>query len=261
MRERWQSLWDLLARWDREEREDGASDGRTIAVILIGTVCLLMLHFIVLDRRIQARLALWIARQAHTWLGLEWMPYVSLLEGAVWALGCGFFYVIVPGAVIRGFWGERLRDYGLSLEGYWRHLKWYVLLFVPVGLLVLAVSFQPAFQSKYPFYKEAQGVGDLLIWELFYGAQFVFLEFFFRGFWIHGLKRRLGIYSVFLMVTPYMMIHYGKPPLEAAGAIIAGTVLGFLSLRTRSVFGGATIHIMVAWSMDIMALIRKGFFG
>jgi len=250
-----------LRRWDREARVDGEGDGRSIAVILVATVCLLLLHFLVLSHSVQQDLAEALIRVAPGWLNLQIGRDTPLMEGVVWSLGCGFFYVAVPATVLRAFWGERLADYGFTFRGYVSHLHWYALLFLPVGLLVIAVSLQPSFQDKYPFYREVRGWADLLAWEVAYGAQFIFLEFFFRGFFIHGLKRRLGIYSVFLMITPYMMIHFGKPMLEATGAIVAGTILGFLSLRTGSVFGGATIHIAVAISMDLMALYRKGFFG
>jgi uncharacterized protein len=269
-------LPELLATWDREAREaplvegpDGEqapalpqdeSNGRTITVILVSTFSLLLLHFIVLSKQVQRNLSGWIVGTAEDLLGLQLWSYTSLVEGIVWSLGCGFFYILVPATIIRAFWKEPLSAYGFTGRGYWRHLKWYALLFLPVGILVLLVSFQPAFNQKYPFYDEVRGMSDFLVWELFYGMQFIFLEFFFRGFMIHGTKRRLGIYSVFWMVAPYMMIHFGKPMLEATGAIIAGTVLGFLSLRTKSVFGGATIHITVAITMDFMALYQRGFF-
>jgi len=51
------------------------------------------------------------------------------------------------------------------------------------------------------------------------------------------------------------MIHYGKPVLETLGAIVAGTVLGTLALRTRSIWSGFLIHVTVAVSMDIAALL------
>jgi membrane protease YdiL (CAAX protease family) len=254
-------VWDMLQRWDREARVEGAGDGRAIAVVMVASLSLLLLHFVVLSRSIQASLGVAIVRGLFDLTGVDLMPYEPLVEGAVWSTGCGFFYVLLPATVIRVFWREPLSAYGFTVHGYFEHIWWYVALFLPVGLLVLLVSLQPAFQERYPFYDEVRGIPDFIVWEFFYGIQFLYLEFFFRGFLIHGLKQRLGIYSVFLMITPYMMIHFGKPVLEATGAIVAGTILGFLSLRTGSIFGGATIHVMVAVSMDLMALYRKGFFG
>ena len=95
---------------------------------------------------------------------------------------------------------------------------------------------------------------DLWAWEGLYAAQFVSLEFFFRGFILNGLRRALGSNAIFVMIVPYCMIHYGKPMPETLGAIGAGLILGTLALRTRSIWGGVLIHISVALTMDVLAL-------
>jgi membrane protease YdiL (CAAX protease family) len=102
---------------------------------------------------------------------------------------------------------------------------------------------------------------DLLRWEVVYAVQFVALEFFFRGFLVHGLKHRFGVYSVLVMTVPYCMIHFGKPMPEATASIIAGVALGLVSLATRSIWLGAALHISVAWGMDAACLARRGLFG
>jgi membrane protease YdiL (CAAX protease family) len=68
----------------------------------------------------------------------------------------------------------------------------------------------------------------------------------------------MGAYAIFVMVVPYCMIHFGKPFLECFAAIIAGVVLGTLSLRTRSIWCGAMIHMSVAITMDVAALAQTG---
>ncbi|MCA9600892.1 MAG: CPBP family intramembrane metalloprotease, partial [Myxococcales bacterium] len=80
--------------------------------------------------------------------------------------------------------------------------------------------------------------------------------FFFRGFWLTACKRAMGSHAIFAMVVPYCMIHYGKPGLEALAAIIAGIVLGTLSMKTRSIWSGFLIHVSVAISMDVAALLQ-----
>ncbi len=184
-------------------------------------------------------------------------PYRKLAEHLVWSLGCFTFYFLLPALVTRRVLGHRLRDYGLSGRGYWRHLPIYVGLFLPVGLLVLAVASSPDFQRQYPFYHHPVGVWDLALWEVFYALQFFSLEFFFRGFLLHGVKDRLGRYAIFAMVVPYVMIHFRKPLYETLGAVLAGTALGTLSLRTGSIWGGVTIHVAVAVSMDLAALAMR----
>jgi membrane protease YdiL (CAAX protease family) len=77
---------------------------------------------------------------------------------------------------------------------------------------------------------------------------------------VHGLRPRLGSCSIPVMMVPYCMIHFQKPLPETLGAIVAGLVLGFMSLRTRSIILGAAIHVSVALSMDFASLWRQGFF-
>ena len=68
----------------------------------------------------------------------------------------------------------------------------------------------------------------------------------------------MGAGAIFVMAVPYCMIHYGKPYLEAHGAIVAGIVLGSLAMRTRSIYSGFLVHITVAFSMDFLSLWRRG---
>jgi hypothetical protein len=59
------------------------------------------------------------------------------------------------------------------------------------------------------------------------------------------------------MAVPYCMIHYGKPYLEASGAVIAGIALGSLSMKTKSIYQGFLVHITVAGMMDWLALSHR----
>ena len=59
---------------------------------------------------------------------------------------------------------------------------------------------------------------------------------------------------------PALAKYAGKPLPETCGAIVAGIVLGFMSLKTRSIWLGAAIHMSVALSMDFLSMWRKGLF-
>jgi len=54
------------------------------------------------------------------------------------------------------------------------------------------------------------------------------------------------------------MIHFGKPFPETMAAIIAGIVLGTLSLKSRTIWMGVLIHYSVALTMDLSAVWQKG---
>lgn len=210
-------------------------------------------------------------RQAlHTlagWCGWEGMQ--SQLTGRVttigilawWAVCCVGCYFVLPALVIKFLFREKLTDYGLKLRGAGVGLPLYLGMLAVVMPLVAIVSGFERFQQTYPFWPLATGdrIGPaFLCWELLYAAQFVALEFFFRGFMVLGTRHRLGLNAVAFMMIPYCMIHFQKPMPETFAAIIAGFALGIMSYRTRSVWMGAVLHITVAWTMDFVVLWRRG---
>lgn len=189
----------------------------------------------------------------------------ELFRVSYWALFCFITYFFIPWFVIRVFFKQKLADYGFKLRGAFADWWVYVVFFAIMGPILLWVSTHKHFQEVYPFFKIAKD-GDTLwpafwIWEVCYFLQFIGLEFFFRGFILHGLKHRFGAYAIFVMMVPYCMIHFEKPMLESIAAILAGIALGFMSLKTRSIFLGAAIHMTVALSMDFLSLWRQGYFG
>jgi membrane protease YdiL (CAAX protease family) len=170
------------------------------------------------------------------------------------------FYFIVPAAVIIFGFKQTLSDYGLRIKGAFKDYKLYVLMLCVMIPLVLFFSRTESFQERYPFYDVQKGepfYPNFIVWEIFYFLQFFALEFFFRGFMLHGTKQRFGFYSVFVMTIPYCMIHYGKPLPETIAAIIAGIVLGTLSLKSKSIWLGVAIHYSVAITMDLCAMYHK----
>jgi membrane protease YdiL (CAAX protease family) len=178
------------------------------------------------------------------------------LESFAWWSGWRLIgYVILPVILVALLPGERLRDYHVRFRGFWRHLWIYLVMFACVLPAVLYASTTPAFRHTYPFYRAAnRSMFDLFGWEALYMIQFVSLEFFFRGFILKILRRRLGANAIFVMVIPYCMIHYHKPLPETLGAIFAGLILGTLAMRTKSIWGGVLIHMGVALTMDVLAL-------
>ncbi|TMQ16427.1 MAG: CPBP family intramembrane metalloprotease [Deltaproteobacteria bacterium] len=182
--------------------------------------------------------------------------YYWELRGYIWWSGWRVFgYMILPMIVIACLPGQRIRDYHISPRGFVTHLWIYIALFAAVSPLVLYASTTYSFRQTYPFYRIAnRSFADLAMWEGLYAAQFLALEFFFRGFLLHGLRRALGSNAIFVMLVPYCMIHYGKPMAETFGAIGASLILGTLAMRTRSIWGGVLIHVGVATTMDVLAL-------
>lgn len=228
---------DVRAGADARVRPGPAADRRAVVILLTTAVALTCAEF--------------LARRDRGPLG-------GLAVWAVVTIGC---YVVPPVLVIRVVFGERVRDFGLRVRGIGAHWRPYAVLFAVAFPFVVVASFGEGFQDKYPFLDLAPGESswpDLPAWWALYWAQFAALEFFFRGFLVHGLAPRFGWTSVFVMVVPYNMIHFDKPMTEALAAIVGGTVLGALSLKTRSIWWGAALHVAIAATMDVCALVHAG---
>jgi membrane protease YdiL (CAAX protease family) len=188
------------------------------------------------------------------WLESErWGEFYGL---GYWVLTRAGGYLI-PALIIIWLWRHRARDYGLSVKGFREHAWIYALFFGIVLVAVVLVSQTAEFANYYPFYRAAnRSWRDLLYWEVIYALQFFALEFFFRGYLIFSSEKSMGSGVVMAMVVPYCMIHFGKPWLETLAAIVAGTVLGTLAIKTRSIWSGFLIHVTVAVSMDLAALLQ-----
>ena len=236
---------------------------KTVFAAISVAVLLTVMNFYVLDGAFQSRIsraaADLVSHIPDNGLRLALLDAQPLYRHVFWALGCFVLYFAIPATLVRTVLHEPLRNFGLSPRGFFRHLPIYLVLFVPVLAAVVAVSYTDAFQRTYPFYHNPRGIADLMVWDFFYCLQFFALEFFFRGFMIHSMKHRLGSMAVFAMVVPYCMIHFQKPMPEALAAILAGTVLGVLSLRTNTIWGGVFIHSAVAVSMDWASLLQRGW--
>lgn len=244
-------------------------DRKTIAVLLTACVILTIQNYAFRGGSFEQVPALleWLgAKDLAEWIYARTYSIQDhqLAQLLFWAAGSVTTYVLIPSLVISLVLRERIADYGLKVRGILRSSWLYLAMFLfMIGPLAL-VSQTDAFQAKYPFYHLQHGEPfwpRLWIWEMAYICQFFALEFFFRGFMVHGLRQRFGIYSIFVMTVPYCMIHFGKPMAETCGAIGAGVVLGLMSLKTRSIWLGACLHVAVAMSMDFLSLWHKGMLG
>ena len=261
----WRELDAEAAALRRARAEAGKGyDFQPLGALVLGAVCLTLMEYFGHDRDYywamdQFDPPMRIGRDGF-WASLRDSEWQELGQHAWWAIWRVGGYLVVPALYIKLVLRERIRDHGLSLVGLRQHAWIYVLSYLVVLVCVFAVSFDPHFQTYYPFYPEHPAAPrawlDFLGWELMYAAQFFSLEFFFRGFWLHAMRRSLGSQAIFAMVVPYCMIHFGKPFLETLAAIIAGIVLGTLAMKTRSIWSGFLVHVSVALSMDIAALLQ-----
>jgi hypothetical protein len=191
-------------------------------------------------------------------LGEGYSAYFLLLPYQYWGVSSLVIRVLGPLAVITIVLRESPRDWGFRLRGQWDHLKPYVWFLAGMLPVLFLASSLGSFQAKYPLYSFAvEGGWHFWGYQLFYGLQFLGLEAFFRGFLVFGLYPKLGVYAVPVMVIPYTMIHFGKPAPETFAAILAGFILGYLALKSRSFLWGWMLHWGVAITMDLLVIGRE----
>jgi uncharacterized protein len=271
------SIWQTYVTDLREETEAASKryraetplavvDRRVAVVLLTAMLVLVAVRFFGAERESD-----WIPRLLDA-VGLDTLakratyafgksPDSRFNQRIFWAVARVVGYAVIPLLVIRFALRDDVRHFGMRVRGILAHGKIYALLLAILAPFVVAASFGAAFQAKYPYYRLAPGEAlwpYFWGWEALYAIQFAALEFFFRGFMVHGLRLPLGYASIFVMMVPYTMIHLGKPLPEALGSIIAGFVLGTLSLKSGSIWWGAVVHVSVAGSMDFLSVWRQG---
>jgi membrane protease YdiL (CAAX protease family) len=257
-RDTWKELDEDAQKHRGEMLAQGKTDYRPlVAMVMCALILTLQEYFggrLFFDLSIRPLLLKWEVSHPHTKFHLY--KYDELYGFGWWAFARVSGYV-APFFVWRLFFRED-RVLELRAKGFFHHAWIYGLFLAIVLPAMLLVSTQPDFGTYYPFYKLCtRSWFDLLVWEAMYFAQFFALEMFFRGFWLGALRRSFGSGAIFAMAVPYCMIHYGKPFLEANGAIIAGIALGSLSMRTKSIYQGFFVHITVAALMDWLALFHR----
>lgn len=257
-RKTWAEL-DSEALLLREQR--GAKsplDARLLLTFVLGALALLLINFYgsrdFYDGSVYPLLQRWSDRHPGT---LDFATYRDLYYRVFWGVSRYASYLL-PLFVWPFVFKENPLDLGLRFRGFREHAWIYLLCLVIVIPALVVVSYTPDFSRYYPMYPSAgRSWLDFWVWEAVYIGQFLTLEIFFRGFWLRG-ARILGTGAIFSMMVPYVMIHFPKPYLEACGAMVAGVVLGSLSMKTGSIWAGFLIHSTVAILMDLLALHQSG---
>lgn len=184
--------------------------------------------------------------------------------------GKTFITLLVP-TLLFYYWYEKPKDaskswYGLKLKE--TDFKPYAILLLLVVVGVGLASFLSDLTHYYPRYAlsgghKFAGKHDLaswlpmLIYEGVYGANFLNVELFFRGFLVIGFTRVLGGHAVLAMVGSYMFLHFGKPMVEAISSAFGGYLLGILAFYSKRIWGGVVLHIALAWSMEFFAWLQR----
>lgn len=162
--------------------------------------------------------------------------------------------MIVPLALCWFGEGWSPRDLGFRVKGAGPEILVVLGLWVAMIPIIWMVHTGASFQSVYPRLDAADTSMELyFLFEGFYLVKWIAWEFFFRGFMLFAFQKDFLRSSVLISTIPFTLMHYGKPELEMASAMIAGLVLCFIALRSKSIWPGVLLHWLVASTMDFFA--------
>jgi len=189
----------------------------------------------------------------------EWVsPRLGLWDdprpaAAVYSFASCFLLLgVVPAAIIKLLFKERLADYGVQLGDRVRTVRSFLIL-APLFLLgAYAASGGETIRQHYPINPTA---GDSpTMFGLHCASYLVFYvgwEFYFRGFMQSGLRATLGpANALFVQVLASSLLHIGKPTGEIYAAILGGILWGLLAYRTRSLLSGLAQHALLGIALD-----------
>ena len=228
---------------------------------------------LVLGLALTAHLAMWYLGRRDAWS--SWGQLLFPAEGPMaplvpflYVAGCAtLLRLVVPVIVARRLLGLELRELGLwspGGSGLWCLWPVYSALYLLLLPLLIAASQTTSFLARYPLCRELAGADGSLpvelvaVYALAYAMLFVSGEGLWRGILLFGAERDLGVCALPIMVLPYVTSHFGKPLPETVGAAVAGTVLGWLALKHRSIWLGVALHVAVAATMDLLAAAANG---
>lgn len=181
----------------------------------------------------------------------------SDLRAAIEVLGRGliFFIPTLFSALILKI---PLRELGFDWGVPRKWLRDVLLLYIIMLPVLWFAARQPDFRNAYPYMKLARNG-----WEMFLLAQAIQLAFMFswefvcRGYLLFGFFRHIGNAAVAVSVIPFVLLHIGKPELEAYGSALAGIALAIIALRAKSFYPAVLLHFLVAATLDLLAVIRR----
>ena len=191
-------------------------------------------------------------------------PNASLYEYVYWFVGDFFTLFVLPVLIIKFLLRDKITGYGVKF-GDIKSGVTYSVIFLAVMIPILwFVSGVPEFAEKYPLLQSSKENWNIfLIFETGILLYLFAWEFIWRGFMLFGLEEKFGVYSIFIQMIPFVILHDGKPMLETFSAILGGIALGILAFKTRSFIYGVIVHFGVMFSIDLISVLRSrtGEFG
>ncbi len=193
----------------------------------------------------------------NDWLSDYFANTHGIGEFVYWFIGDFIVFFLIPAGIIRYIFKEKLRAYGIDRGNSKLGFNYTAVSLIVMIVVLWFISAQPSFTLFYPHYSGAK-----YSWTLFFiyetGMLFYLFawEFIWRGYMLFGLKEKFGVYSIFIQMIPFVILHNGKPFVETLGAIGGGIFLGFLAFRTGSMLYCFFIHAGIMFVLDFFSTLR-----
>lgn len=204
-----------------------------------------------------------VTREITMHLSMPWSEYLyKLLD---WPLKLVLVMTLVTALWYAGRFEKPVA--GLQARGF--NLRPYLLLLLGMVPLIAFAATRNDFLHTYPKMQSIDGLQQYaphnfpfkLLYELSYGIDFVTIEFFFRGFLILAFARFAGKHAILPVAAFYCSIHFGKPLFECITSYFGGIILGAVVYNTRSIWGGLTVHLGIAWLMELAGYLGHLYKG
>ena len=202
-------------------------------------------------------------REIFDFQGIDWKLWLLLFLSFFIPFAKGFFqlneplssavfYGAIPFAIILVVFRAPIKNFGISFG-----IKKKVILYSIVFSLLLAPAiaiayFLPDVRAYYSI-KTMAGLGDFIYFEATHGALLFFWEFFFRGFILFGLAKKIGPTALPVHAIPFALFHMGKPGAEVIASFFAALLLGQIALKAKSFLPAFLIHWVIHAEMIFLA--------
>jgi uncharacterized protein len=236
----------LRDEWQQFVRSARSLNMQT-AFVLTVSVVLIIVQVTLGDRQLfNERLAQYVNPDWAGVLSWGWWFAVQGLTGFVLPV---FFLLVL--------FKRKPGEIGLGL-GDWRLATLLAGIYIPLVVIgTWILSDDPDFRAIYPHYQPAAyDWRYFAVYELLFLFYWIGWEYLWRGFLLFGTAATFGLYSIFIQMIPFAILHFNKPPAEAFLSIAGGLALGALVWRCRSFWIAVPIHAAQMLILDFWCTLR-----
>lgn len=185
---------------------------------------------------------------------VSWLFPNKLFGESFWS--SFFLFLVFPGLIVLFLLKEPLKNFGLSPGSLQRGLIFSVFLTVIFVLINYFLVSKPGLLAQLPV---APGIAENYWYFLFFELALAlplhfFWEFFFRGFLLFGLEKKMGAYSIFPQALLQAALALKGPWLFSALIFSSSLAAGLVARKSRSIIYSFVSLWIISASLDIMII-------